>query len=222
MGVGLHNRLNDLLSNLELPPPEIEDGKSPDLLAPGIVQNIIEPESTIVQEETLVLQPEANLGELPSHPIGPELIQGLITQLIQADNFNQRLDLAAQSLGKILAAQTITAFLFDSARGTQKIVAEYSSHSALIPGIGMEIPLNFLSDLLLEKQGAIIIQIELVEPETRPFYNLMKAQGVESRAIFPIRRQNEVIGSLNIDLAKKYSSFSADDIHLIEFITRQI
>jgi len=220
----LNQRLDELFADLGVDFLDYEGKSPPDQRSPlKTPVRISAVQSGTVQIEVTpeVEQDEEISREIPPHSIGREAIQGLISQFATTSDITERLATVVNGLGKILKTQTGTALLFNPGDTTQTVVAEFSMLPDVIPGIGLEFPLNFITDMLIDTHQPVFIQKGLIEPETRSIFTIMNSQGIQSRAIFPLQRNAEIIGCVSLDLAEKDRYFLPEDIRLIGFVIDQ-
>jgi hypothetical protein len=223
-----HNdRLDDLFADLANNLPEAEGDTKPNRVrSPDYQKNkpVAIPDSQIKSGRPVTkTKSHSSGGEYlkqagPPKYLGKKVAQHILKKFPKSSDPTPRLSILVSELGKILGAQTVTALLFNHINTTQRIVAEYASFEDVIPGIGMEIPLNAISDLLLKGREVIAIHNGIIRPETQAIYQTMQAQGIQNRAIFPITRNGGVIGSLTIDLIHSGQYFSSGDIEAIKYL----
>lgn len=139
-----------------------------------------------------------------------------VSQVVESTDLEATLRGVLNELGKKLDIYSGNVLLFNPNYTLQTIIAEYSIYPNFLPAAGTEFPLNWISEIVITTRDNLIIQDGHTNIKTKPIYELMRAQGIQSRAIFPLIIQDEVIGTINLDLIEAYRKFTPDDIRLAE------
>lgn len=109
--------------------------------------------------------------------------------------------------------------LFDEAKASGRVVAEYPNTDAL----GIDLQLNYpaAQELIRTKQPVAIDDLENDTRMGRTRDTLLQ-MGIHSILIAPLVVQDNVIGSIGLDMIQKQRYWSAEDLDLCRIITAQI
>ena len=169
-------------------------------------------------DTTLSFRAKPPLRFQPNRAVKFSLVKRLLPKLEQTHTLKNKLNLILSELGAALLIQKGFVVLFNLSSNDQTVVGEYDLSPNHTSGVGIRFPMNWITDLLLETGKTLLIQEGHCTHQTQPVYKLMKYQGIQSRAIFPVYIQGEIIGAMSLDLSETGRQFSTEDIQLVEFV----
>jgi len=169
----------------------------------------------------LVIDPEIQDYSTDRETEDIPLLNRVTSRVAEALDLNACLGIVISELGNALNVHTAIALRFTPDGIQQVIAGEYSKEEDVFPAVGTVFPINWISEAIAETQENLVIQAGQTDPKTHAIYQLMQSQGVTSRAIFPLITQNQVIGTISMDINGIGRIFSDTDIHLIETVISQ-
>ncbi|MEA3351536.1 MAG: GAF domain-containing protein [Chloroflexota bacterium] len=181
----------------------------------NLAQLLANQASAIIRNATLFNEIQYRSEEL-------ETINRVVSQVATSLDLEESLQVIANVLGQSLNIQTgIT--LLDESGSTLTVVADYSPNPDRPTAKGVEIPVsgNPSTEKVLETKKPVIIENAQKDPLTAPIHNIMRQHNVRSIAIFPLIAQDEVIGTVGLDILEEGRSFKKTEIQLVETIIAQ-
>ncbi len=222
----LNRKIEDLFSDLEIESPTFEEPETHiATFPPEAGLNLGEQQTQTGEkaidnagDDPLPWRAKRRLRRQPDRAVKFSLVKSLLPRLAQTRTLQNKLNIILSELGTALLIQKGCVVLFDPTNNYQTVVGEYALSPVHTPGVGIRFPMNWISDILLETGETLLIQEGHCTPQTQPIYELMKSQGIQSRAIFPVRVQGQIVGAMSLDLSEKWRHFSEEDLHLVEFV----
>ena len=150
------------------------------------------------------------------------LINRIVAKVAASLDLNKSLEVVAEEIGKALNVQTGIALLNDGGL-TSTVVASYSPNPDRPPIIGLEIPIagNPSAEKVLETKSHFIIENAQTNPIMAPMHEIMRQHNIYGMGIFPLVVQDEVVGTIGLDILERGRTFSKNEINLINTIITQ-
>ncbi|OQX62252.1 MAG: hypothetical protein B5M51_06380 [Anaerolinea sp. 4484_236] len=150
------------------------------------------------------------------------LINRIVSEVASSFDLNKSLGIVATELGKAINVQTRIA-LINEGGATSTVIAGYSPNPNRPPVKGLEIPIagNPSTEQVIETKKTLIIENAQENPLTAPIHEMMRQHNIHSLGIFPLIVQNEVIGTVGLDILEEGRSFRENEIRLAETIITQ-
>ncbi len=150
------------------------------------------------------------------------LINRIVSEVASSFDLNKSLGIVATELGKAINVQTRIA-LINEGGATSTVIAGYSPNPNRPPVKGLEIPIagNPSTEQVIETKKTLIIENAQENPLTAPIHEMIRQHNIHSLGIFPLIVQNEVIGTVGLDILEEGRSFRENEIRLAETIITQ-
>jgi signal transduction histidine kinase len=149
-------------------------------------------------------------------------INRVVSQVATSLDLKESLNIVAKELGQALDVQTGIALMNDS-KDALTVVAEYSPNPDRPPAIGISFPTtgNPSTEEVLETKEPVIIENARKDSRTEAIRDTLIAHNIYSLAIFPLIAQDEVMGTVGLDIIEEGRRFTPNQIRLAETIITQ-
>lgn len=178
-----------------------------------------------IHVENLRLTQQADVALASSQARAEEL--AFVNRVVSAISGSLELDKSLQIVldeltGMLKISQARVALLMPDRQGL-RVVAEHYDPRLSPTALGAEIPIadSPATEMALRERRTIVVPNPQTNPMTRSVHALMRQQGIETLVIIPLIAQNEVLGTVGIDLLEKGQSFTADEVRLAETVVFQ-
>ncbi|MEA2007662.1 MAG: GAF domain-containing protein, partial [Chloroflexota bacterium] len=150
------------------------------------------------------------------------LINRIVSEVTASLDLSKSLQIVAEGIGKAINVQTGIALL-NEGRAMSTIVAGYSPNPDRPPVVGLEIPVtgNLSTEKVIETQRSLIIENAQKNPLTASTHEMMRLHNIHTMGLFPLIVQNEVIGTVGLNILEKGRSFQENEVRLAETIITQ-
>ena len=181
----------------------------------NLVQLLANQASAMIRSATLFEEIQFRSEEL-------ETINRVVSQVATSMDLKESLSIVAKELGQALNVQTGIALMNEN-KDALTVVAEYSPNPDRPPAIGVSFPTtgNPSTERVLETKQSLIIEDARENPLTEAIREMLYEHNIYSLAIFPLIAQEEVIGTVGLDIIEEGKTFTPNQIRLVETIITQ-
>ncbi|MCB8917187.1 MAG: GAF domain-containing protein [Ardenticatenaceae bacterium] len=172
----------------------------------------------------LTQQTESALQEAERRSAELSQLNQLVATVSSSLDIQENLNIMARELARAVNADTCGIALFNPDRTALTVVAEYINAGEVPSGIGAVIPIegNLSTQQVLATRQTLVISNAFEHPLTEPIHDLLRARQVYTIAILPIIVNNEIIGTVGLDVHDPHHQLEARQLRLAETIILQV
>ena len=171
----------------------------------------------------LTQQTESALQEAERRSAELSQLNQLVATISSSLDIQENLHIMARELVHAVDADTCGIALLNPDRTALTVVAEHIVDSEVPPGIGAIIPVegNPSTQEVLATGKTLVINNAFEHPLTAPIHDLLRARKVHTIAILPITVNNEIIGTVGLDIHDPDRQLEERQLRLAETIVLQ-
>lgn len=149
-------------------------------------------------------------------------INRIVSEVAASLDLNKSMQIVATEIGQALNVQTGIAFTNEDVDAAT-IIAGYSPNPNRPQVIGLEIPTTGVpvTEEVLRTKEKLIVENAQENILTEPIHNILRKHNTQALALFPLVVQNEVIGTVGLEILEEGRSFQENEIRFAETIITQ-
>lgn len=191
-------------------------------LASELVRAVADQLSVHVENLRLTQQTEVALAISQARAEELDFVNRVVTAVSGSLELNKSLQLVLDELATMLNISQARVALRDPDHQVFRVVAEKYDPAVSPSALGAEIPIaDSLATIVLRERRTMVVPNPQTSPMTRPVHALMRQQGIETLVVIPLIAQNEVLGTVGIDLLEKDRVLTEGEIRLAETVVFQ-
>lgn len=162
-----------------------------------------------------------NSAQQRSHDLA--ILNNLITRLSQASGLQESMQIITEQIAEAAQASQARVALLNQQKTQLVIVAEKYDEAISPSALNAILPIqgNPLTEQVFRERRTIYVPDAQSSPLTEPLWSLLNEQNVHGLIVMPIMINEEVVGTLGIDLLKEEEMVTETQIELAEAILRQ-
>ncbi|MCA9953404.1 MAG: GAF domain-containing protein [Anaerolineales bacterium] len=133
------------------------------------------------------------------------LINQLVTQISSSLDLQHSLQIIVDELAVAVNVDQVRIALLEKERNELVVIAEHYDSTKAPSAVGMVIPIegNELTQTVIKTREMVVIEDAQNAPETAPVHDLFAAQGIETVILMPLVVNDEVLGTIGLDILDK-------------------
>ena len=190
----------EAIGELQLATPESYDED-----ATEIVTAVAERLSTHLENLRLAEQSERDRAEAEKRSQEMAVINNIVTQISASLDLQHSLQIIVDELVSAVQVDQVRVALLQSDMNELLVIAEHFDPSRTTSALGMTIPVvgNKLTQDVMATRKMAIVEDAQNNPQTAPVHDLFRIQGIETVILIPLVVNDEVIGTIGLDLLDK-------------------
>jgi GAF domain-containing protein/HAMP domain-containing protein len=190
--------------------------------AASIANEVAQRLSTHIENLRLSEQSERDRTEAERRSQEMEVLNNIMTQIAASLDLQQSLQIIVDGLATAVRVDQVRIALMQPNKTELLIIAEHYDPAKSDAAIGFSIPVfgNELTEEVLNTRQTVVVEDAQHNPRTAPVHDLFREQGIETIILMPLVVNDEVIGTIGLDLLEK-RSISDDRLRLAETIVYQ-
>jgi len=148
------------------------------------------------------------------------LVQRIASLVNSSLDVKEILEITAKQMVQNFQVDHSGILIFDDENKTGEVVAEYPPQGAT--GARIELEGYPAAQFIIKEKKPLAIEDTLASPLMAPVRNIMEYLGIRSMLIVPLIVQENVIGSIGLDVMENKRSFSQEEIELARTIANQV
>lgn len=177
-----------------------------------------------VHLENLRLAEQSEVARANAEKRGQEMavINNIVTQISASLDLQHSLQIIVDELATAVNVDQVRVALLQPDGQGMLIIAEHYDAAKTTSALGATIPVegNALTQQVLNTRELIVVEDAQNNPLTEPVHELFKVQGIETVIIIPLVVNDEVIGTIGLDILDK-RPIEANSLQLAETIVYQ-
>ena len=177
-----------------------------------------------VHLENLRLAEQSDIARASAEKRGQELavINNIVTQISASLDLQHSLQIIVDELATAVNVDQVRVALLQPDGQEMLIIAEHYDAAKSSSALGATIPVagNALTQQVLATRALTVVEDAQNSSLTEPVHELFRQQGIETVIIIPLVVNDEVIGTIGLDILDK-RSVDADSLQLAETIVYQ-
>lgn len=151
------------------------------------------------------------------------ILNNLITRLSQASGLQESMQIVVEQMAQALQVRQVRIALLNPQKDGLVITAEQYDKTKSPSALNLTLPVlgNPLTEKVLKEQRAIYVPDAQNSPLTLPIRDLLQGQNIYGLIVMPILLNEEVVGTLGIDLLEAGETITEEQLQLAEAILRQ-
>ncbi len=197
---------------------QAEDGMASDL-----VRVVADQLSIHIENLRLTQQAEVSLADSRLRAEELAFVNRVVTAISGSLEMEKSLQIVLDELAEMLNIPQARVALLMPDRQRLRVVREHYDPQRSPSAMGAEIPVanNPTAEIALRERRTVIVPNPQTSPMTRSVHALMRQQGIEMLVIIPLIAQNEVLGTVGLDLLEKDRVFTESEVRLAETVVFQ-
>lgn len=171
----------------------------------------------------LTQQAEMALEEARRRSEELELINQVVTTVAASTNLQDSLQIIVDQLAVATSIRQIGIALLNENKTSLTVVADRSERLRSPSAVGVVIPLanNPASQMAIRDKRPVIVENATENPLTASAHDVLRQRGVRSIVILPLMVENDVIGTVGLDVVEEGVQLSETQLRLAETIVYQ-
>ncbi|HEY1407430.1 MAG TPA: GAF domain-containing protein, partial [Promineifilum sp.] len=171
----------------------------------------------------LTRQAEAALQEARRRERELALLNRVVTAVSASTDLQTSLQIIVDQLAMATSIQQVGIAILNEQRSGLTVVADRSGQLNTSSAVGFVIPLenNPATQLAISERRAIIVPDATSNPLTASAHEVLRQRGVRTILILPLVVENEVIGTVGLDVVEEGIEVTDDQLRLAETIVYQ-
>ena len=147
----------------------------------------------------------------------------LVTRLAAASGLNESMQIVVEEMAEALQVNQVRVALLNPQKDSLIIVAEKYDEQVSPSALHLALPVrgNPLTEQVISGRQTIYVPDARTSPLTLPIRSLLREQKIHGLIIMPILINEEVVGTLGIDLTEEGHTVAESQLQLAEAILRQ-
>ncbi len=172
-------------------------------------------------EESIAESKAAN-EKLKNHVFHLTTLNFISRSLNDTLDLQTTLSIVAKEMTHLLYARGTGIALLNEDRAELRVVTNYNQDS-VESSVGLVLPLsNPATRRVIERGESFIVENAQTDPLYEDLREMIKARGIQSIMLIPLRAQGKIIGSIALDRTTPGYYFTKDDMRLAETIAGQL
>ena len=203
---------------LELAAPGLASPKAHDLTAAVATQL-----GAHLENLRLTQQAEAALDEARRREEELALVNQVVTTLAATSDLASSLQLIVDQLANATGISQVGIAILNDERTAVRVVADRSGQLNTDSAVGFVIPIenNPATQMAIAERRPVIVPHATESPLTASAHNVLRQRGVKTILILPLVVENEVIGTVGLDVVEEGIELTVDQLRLAETIVYQ-
>lgn len=166
---------------------------------------------------------EQALGSAQQRSYELAILNTLITRLAQASGLHESMQIVVEQMAQALQVRQVRVALLNPQKSNLVIVAEQYDEAISPSALNLTLPIagNPLTERVLNERRAVYVPDAQNSPLTLPIRDLLKEQNIYGLIVMPILLNEEVVGTLGVDLLAEDETIAESQLQLAEAILRQ-
>lgn len=171
----------------------------------------------------LTQQAEAARDEARRREMELVLINRVVSAIAASSDLQSSLQLIVDQLAMATGIQQVGVAILDDERTALTVVADRSGSLKTYSAVGFVIPLenNPASQMAIAERRPVIVPHATENPLTASAHEVLRQRGVKTILILPLVVENEVIGTVGLDIVEEGIVLTEDQLRLAETIVYQ-
>lgn len=171
----------------------------------------------------LTRQAEIALEEARQRGKELELVNHVVTEVAASSNLQDSLQIIVDQLAVATSIKQIGIALLNEDKTSLTVVADRSERLRSPSAVGVVIPLanNPASQMAIRDKRPVIVENATENPLTASAHDVLRQRGVRSIVILPLVAENEVIGTVGLDVVEEGVQLTETQLSLAETIVYQ-
>jgi signal transduction histidine kinase len=171
----------------------------------------------------LTQQAEAALGEAQRREEELTLLNQIVTALAASSDVQTSLQLIVDHLAMATGIQQVGVAILNDERTHLTVVADRAGRLNTDSAVGFAIPVenNPATQMALRERRPVVVPNATENPLTASAHEVLRQRGVKTILILPLVVENEVIGTVGLDVVEEGLELTDDQLRLAETIVYQ-
>ncbi len=171
----------------------------------------------------LTQQAETALDEAHQREAEMALINRLVTQLAAAPDLTSSLQIIVDQLAEATSIGQVGVAILNDERSALTVVADRSGGLTTESAVGVVIPVanNPATQIAIAERRPVIVEHATESPLTASAHEVLRQRGVKTILILPLIVENEVIGTVGLDVVEEGIELAKEQLQLAETIVYQ-
>lgn len=133
------------------------------------------------------------------------LVNRLVTKISSSLDLQHSLQIIVDELAVAVNVDQVRIALLEKERNALVVIAEHFDSTKAPSAVGMAIPIdgNELTQTVMRTREMVVVEDAQNDPQTAPVHDLFKAQGIETVILMPLVVNDEVLGTIGLDILDK-------------------
>ena len=168
----------------------------------------------------LTQQAETALDEARQREAEMGLINRLVTLLAAAPDLTSSLQIVVDQLAEATSIGQVGVAILNDKRTALTVVADRSSSLNTDSAVGVVIPLenNPATQMAIAERRPVVVEHAAESPLTASAHEVLRHRGVKTILILPLVVENEVIGTVGLDVVEEGIELTKEQLQLAETI----
>ncbi|MCB9432662.1 MAG: GAF domain-containing protein [Ardenticatenaceae bacterium] len=212
-----------IIGYLEAASGRFGQDKVEDEVASDLVRVVADQLSIHIENLRLTQQAEVSLADSRARAEELAFVNRVVTAISGSLEMEKSLQIVLDELADMLDVPQARVALLMPDRQTLRVVREHYNPQRSPSAMGAEIPIadSPATEIALRERRTVIVPNPQTSPMTRSVHALMRQQKIEMLVIIPLIAQNEVLGTVGIDLLDKERVFTEAEVRLAETVVFQ-
>lgn len=171
----------------------------------------------------LTQQAESALGEARRRETEMALLNRVVTTIAASSDLQGSLQLIVDQLAMATGIQQVGVAILNDERNGLTVVADRSGSLNTDSAVGFVIPVenNPATQMAISERQPVVVPNATENPLTASAHEVLRQRGVKTILILPLIVENEVIGTVGLDVVEEGIELTADQLRLAETIVYQ-
>ncbi|MAT95693.1 MAG: hypothetical protein CL608_00885 [Anaerolineaceae bacterium] len=188
----------------------------------SLIKTVAHQVSEALERARLTEQTQQALTQAEKRSQEMGVINNIVTQISTSLDLQHSLQIVVDELATAVNVDQVRVALIQPGKKEMLVIAEHYDSARATSAVGMTIPIegNELTQNVIKTRQVVVVEDAQNDPQMAPVHDLFREQGIETVILMPLVVNDEVIGTLGMDILDK-RTISEEGLKLAETIVFQ-